>query len=54
MAHQEKQRARLMAGEWNDWAVPVGMNFDLREDLQQLFALERCGVDQGRARLRRA
>ena len=54
MAHQEKQRARRMAGEWNDWAVPVGMNFDLREDLQQLFALERCGVDQGRARLRRA
>ena len=43
-----------MAGEWNDWAVRVGVNFDLREDLQQLFAPERRGADQGRARMRRA
>ena len=44
---------RRMAGEWNDRAVRVGVNFDLREDLQQLLAPGRRGVDQGRARLRR-
>ena len=54
LAGREKQRVRRMAGEWNDWAVRVGVNFNLREDLQQLFARERSGVAEGRARLRRA
>ncbi|MDE0289196.1 MAG: arylsulfatase [bacterium] len=54
LADHEKQRVRRLAGEWSDWAVRVGVNFDLRQDLQQLFAVERRGVEQGRARLRRA
>lgn len=54
LAGNEKPRARRMAADWNDWAVRVGVNFNLRDDLQQLFALERRGVEQGRARLRRA
>lgn len=54
LAHREKQRASRMATEWNHWAARVGVNFNLREGLQQMFARERRGVEQGRARLRRA
>ena len=54
LACHEKQRVTRMAAEWNDWAVRVGVDFNLRQDLQQLFARERLGVEQGRARLRRA
>ena len=54
LAGQEKQRVRRMAAEWNGWAVRVGVDSNLRDDLQQLFAMERRGVEQGRARLRRA
>ena len=54
LAGHEKPRVRRMAADWNDWAVRVGVNFNLRDDLQQLFAMERRGVEQGRARLRRA
>ena len=54
LAGREKRRVSRMAGEWNDWAVRVGVDFNLRQDLQQLFARERLGVEQGRARLRRA
>ena len=54
LAGGEKQRVGRMAGEWNDWAVRVGVNFDLRDDLQELLARQRLGVGEGRARLRRA
>ena len=54
LADHQNQRVRRMAGERSDWAVRVGVNLDLREDLQRLFALERRGVDAARARLRRA
>jgi arylsulfatase len=54
LAGHEKQRVRRMAAEWNGWAVRVGVDFNLRDDLQQLFAMERRGVERGRARLRRA
>ena len=54
LAGHEKLRVRRMAADWNDWAVRVGVNFNLRDDLQQLFGRERRGVEKGRARLRRA
>lgn len=54
LAGRENPRARRMAADWNDWAVRVDVNFNLREDLRQLFGRERRGVEQGRARLRRA
>ena len=54
LAGGEKRRVGQMAGEWNDWAVRVGVNFNLRDDLQELLARQRLGVGTGRARLRRA
>ncbi|MXY77415.1 MAG: arylsulfatase [Acidimicrobiia bacterium] len=54
LAGREKQRVGRMAGEWNDWAVRVGVNFNLRDDLGELLARQRIGVGEGRARLRRA
>ena len=54
LADHEKQRVGRMAGEWNHWAVRVGVNFNLRDDLRELLARQRLGVEAGRARLRRA
>ncbi len=54
LAGGEKRRVGQMAGEWNDWAVRVGVNFNLRDDLQELLARQRLGVGEGRARLCRA
>ncbi len=54
LSGRERPRVIRMAREWNEWASRVGVSFTLREDLAQLFELERRGVDQGRARLRRA
>ena len=54
LSEREKPRVTRMAREWNEWASRVGVSFTLREDLAQLFEMERRGVDQGRARLRRA
>lgn len=54
LAGHEKPRVGRMAADWNDWAVRVGVKFNLRDDLQQLFGRERRGVEKGRARLCRA